>query len=137
MTNQTPTTAIDQKLLDLSIRLGQGCWGAYCCSKIGFTRIFILPNNKIRRRANELFQCGFSARMLFWPPTGIIELDAINETPMGKQAWENFLATHEGKTILDGPAYPDTPKVVLDYAREFFLEGFRAGTIVVQEILNM
>ena len=97
----------------------------------------MMPSKAARCRANELFQCGFSARMLFCPPTGITELDAINEMPMGEQAWQNYLAAHEGKIILDGPAYPDTPKVVLDYAKEFFLEGFSAGTIAVQEILNM
>ncbi len=75
--------------------------------------------------------------MLFCPPTGITELDTVNETPMGEQAWEHFLTTHEGKTILDGPAYPGTPKVVLNYARDFFLEGFSAGTVAVQEILNL
>ena len=140
MTAQTQTTATNEKdrneLIDLSIRLGQGCWDVYCRSKIGFIRVFMMPSKAARYRANELFQCGFSARMLFCPPTGITELDAIAETPVGEQAWKNYLATHEGKIILGGPAYPDTPKVILDYAKEFFLEGFSAGTIAVQEILN-
>ena len=141
MTAQTQTTTIDDKkrneLIDISIQLGQGCWDVYSCSKIGFIRVFMMPTKDARRRAKKLFRCGFSDRMLFCPPTGIMKLDAINETLMGEQAWKNYLAIREGKTILDGPTYPDTPKVVLDYAKEFFLEGFSMGTIVMQEFLKM
>lgn len=137
---QTQTTAIDKtdrdELVDFSIRLGQTCWGVYSRSKVGFVRIFMLPSDETRRRANELFQLGFSARMLFLPPLGIPELDAISEKPTGNRAWEHYLAMHEGEIILDGPAYPDTPAVVFRYAKEFFLEGFRAGTLAVREILN-
>ncbi|HBT77294.1 MAG TPA: hypothetical protein DEB39_10325 [Planctomycetaceae bacterium] len=133
-------TTIDKtdrdELVDLSIRFGQGCWGVYCRSKVGFVRVFMLPNAEVRRRANELFQLGFSARMIMCPPIGIRALDAITEKPLVERAWESYLDSMNGQTVLDGPAYPDTPQVVLRYAKEFFLEGFRTGTIAVYEILN-
>ena len=136
----TQNTTIDKtdrdELVDLSIRFGQGCWGVYCRSKVGFVRVFMLPNAEVRRRANELFQLGFSARMIMCPPIGVPALDAITEESLGERAWKDYLTMHEGTVILDGPVYPDTPAVVLDYAKEFFLEGFRAGTLAVTEILN-
>ena len=134
------TTTLDKKdrdeLVDFSIRLGQLCWDVYCESKVGFVRVFMLPNADVRRRANELFHLGFSARMILWPPSGVAALDAITEPTLGDRAWESCLDSMTGKTVMDGPAYPDTPGIVLRYAKEFFLEGFRAGTIVVREIMN-
>ena len=140
MTTQNETRPLNEtdrdELVDFSIRLGQTCWGVYSRSKIGFVRVFMLPSDAVRLRANELFQLGFSARMLFYLPLGIPELDAISEKPMGERAWKDYLAMHEGKIILNGPSYPNTPKVVLKYAEEFFLAGFSAGTLAVREILN-
>ena len=136
--NQTPDhdTTERNELIDLSIHLGQTCWGVYRRSKVGFVRVFMLPSDAVRLRANELFQLGFSARMLFYLPLGIPELDAISEKPVGERAWKDFLDSQNGKIVLDGPAYPETPAVVLRYAKEFFLEGFGAGTLAVREILN-
>ena len=129
MTLQDQTT-LDKKdrdeIIDFSIRLGQVCWDAYCQSKIGFVRVFMLPNDELRRRANELFHLGFSGRMLLCPPS----------TTDGEALWTNYLGSQKGKVILDGAAYSDTPEVVLHYAREFFLEGFRAGTIAVRQIFE-
>ncbi|HBT77861.1 MAG TPA: hypothetical protein DEB39_13270, partial [Planctomycetaceae bacterium] len=79
---------------------------------------------------------GFSARMIMCPPIGVPALDAITEAPLGEKAWKSYLNSMNGQTVLDGPAYPDTPLVVLRYAKEFFLEGFRTGTIAVYEILS-
>ncbi|HBT78495.1 MAG TPA: hypothetical protein DEB39_16570, partial [Planctomycetaceae bacterium] len=108
----------------------------YCRSKVGFVRVLLLPNTEVRRRANELFQLGFSGRMLLCPPIGLPALDDATEAPLGEKAWESYLDSMNGQVVLDGPAYPDTPPVVLRYAKEFFLEGFRTGTIAVYEILN-
>jgi len=134
------TTILDKKdrdeLVNSCIEIGQDCWNAYCHSKSGFVRVFMLPSDAVRRRANELFHLGFSARMLMCPPTGVPTLDAITETPLGERIWAEYLGTMNGKIVLDGPAYPDTPEIVLRYAKEFFLEGFRAGTIVALEILK-
>ncbi len=136
----TQNTTVDKtdrdELVDFSIFLGQHCWNVYCRSKVGFVRVFLLPNAATRRQANELFQLGFSGRMLFCPPIGIPALDAAAEKPLGEKAWKSYLDTQNGKVVLDGPAYPDTPEVVLKYAKAFFLEGFRAGTLAVYEILN-
>ena len=123
-------TALDKKdrdeLVDFSIRLGQHCWNIYIRSKTGFVRVFMLPNNEFRRRANELFQLGFSGRMLMCPPSAID----------GEALWTNYLGSQKDKVVLDGAAYPDTPEVVLNYAKEFFLEGFRAGGIAVRKIFE-
>ena len=131
MTLQDQTT-LDKKdrdeLVDFTIRLGQVCWDIYCQSKIGFVRVFMLPNDKLRRRANELFQLGFSGRMLMCPPS-------VPDTD-GESLWTNYLGSQKGKVVLDGAAYPDTPEVVLNYAKEFFLEGFRAGTIAIRQIFE-
>jgi hypothetical protein len=117
------------ELVDFSIRLGQVCWDVYCQSKTGFIQVFLLPTVTVHRRANELFQLGFSARMLLCPST----LDSDTD---GEKTWKSYLATMEGKIVLDGAAYPDTPEVILAYAKEFFLEGFRAGSIAVREIFK-
>jgi hypothetical protein len=124
--------AIDKKdcdgLVDFSIRLGQACWNVYCRSKAGFPRLFMLPNNDARCRANELFHLGFSTRLIICPSTAP---DADGET-----MWQIYLDNMDGKVVLSGTAYPDTPKFILHYAKEFFLEGFRAGTVAVREIFK-
>jgi len=123
-------TALDKKdrdkLVDFTIRLGQHCWNVYIRSKAGFVRVFMLPNDEFRRRANELFQLGFSGRMLKCLPS----------STDGEALWANYLGSQTGKVVLDGAAYPDTPEVVLNYAKEFFLEGFRAGDIAVRKIFE-
>lgn len=136
--NQPPNldTKDRDELIDFSIRLGQTCWDVYCHSKIGFIRVFMLPSDTARRRANELFHLGFSARMLMCPPLGIPALDSVLETPQGEAAWDSYLDSMDGKIVLDGAAYPETPEVVLRWARKFFLAGFSAGTLAVIEILN-
>jgi hypothetical protein len=58
------------------------------------------------------------------------------DTQTEKTAWKDYLDSAEGKIVLDGAAYPDTPQIVLNNAEAFFLEGFRAGTIAVQEIFK-
>ena len=146
------TTVLDKKdrdeLVDFSIRLGQLCWNVYCESKVGFVRVFMLPNADVRRRANELFHLGFSARMIICPPIGIPALDAVTETPLGEKMWESYLDTMNGKVApvnarrptgavpFEGEADCDETASFLRYAKEFFLEGFRAGTIAVREIMN-
>ena len=112
------------EIIDFSLELGHACWEVYHRSKRGFVRIFMLPSNEVRQRAYELFQFGFCARMLC-PATPPIEV-----------VWEDFLRSQKGKIVLAGAAYPDTPKVILDYAGEFFVEGFQAGAIAVQEIFK-
>jgi len=133
-------TTLDKKdreeLVDSCIEIGQSCWDVYCHSKTGFVRVFMLPSDAVRRRANELFHLGFSARMLMCPPTGVPTLDKLAETPLGEKAWESYLDTMNGRIVLDCAAYPETPAIVLRYAKEFFLEGFRAGTIAALEILK-
>jgi len=129
MTPPKPTTLNKKdhdELADFSINLGQTCWNVYCQSKPGFVRVFMLPNDEFRRRANELFQLGFSGRMLLCPPSATD----------GESLWTNYLGLQKGNVVLDGAAYPDTPEVVHNYAKEFFLEGFRAGTIAVREIFK-
>ena len=135
--NQTTLDKKDRdELVDFCLEIGQSCWNVYCHSKTGFLRVFMLPGNDVRRRANDLFLLGFSARMLMCPPTGVPTLDKLAETPLGEKAWESYLDTMNGRVLLDCAAYPDTPDVVLRYAKEFFLEGFRAGTIAALEILK-
>ena len=132
MKNQTPFTPQEHdELVDLCIHLGQRCWNTYCHSKTGFIRIFMLPSDIVRHRANELFQLGFGARLLMCPPS----LDSVIDSP-DEVMWECYLRSMVGKTVLDGAAYPDTAKIILDCAKEFFLEGFRAGTIAVRELFE-
>jgi hypothetical protein len=133
MTTQVPQSLSKKdrdELVDFSIHLGQTCWEAYCLSNSGFVRVFSLPSTTVRRRANELFQLGFSARMLMYPPVG--DSDAVTE----QAAWNDYLGSAAGKIVLDGTAYPDTPSIVLNNAKLFFLEGFRAGSIAVQQIFE-
>jgi hypothetical protein len=130
----SPTTILDKKdrdeLIDFGIRLGQACWDVYCRSKAGFPRVFMLPNDTARRQANELFHLGFSARLFMCPP------DTAAETSDGEALWEAYLDTMDGKVVLGSIAYPDTPEFILDYAKDFFLQGFSAGTIAVREIFK-
>jgi hypothetical protein len=88
----------------------------------------MLPNDDARRRANELFHLGFCARLVS-PPTD-------SETSLGEMLWEDYLATMDGKIVLGCVTYPDTPEFILGYAKEFFLEGCRAGAITVREIFQ-
>jgi len=119
------------ELIDFSVRIGQHCWYAYCRTKTGFVRLFLLPTDTALRRANELFQLGFSGRMLMCPP------DACDtDGSLGDTLWQNYLGSQKGKVVLDGTAYPATPEAVLDYAKEFFLEGVRAGSIAISEIFK-
>jgi len=128
----TDKTSRDEELIDLGFRLGQACWDVYSRSKCGFPRVFMLPSAATRRRARELFQTGFSARMFVCPP-----VDTALETSEGEMMWEIFLDTMDGEVVLDFGTYPETPEFVLDWAKEFFLEGFRAGTIAVREIRKL
>ena len=129
---------IDKKerdeLIDFGIRIGQTCWDVFCRSKVGFTRLFMLPNDTTRRRANELFHLGFCARLLMCPP----DENSTAETEMFEcgMMWQDYLGTMNGKIVLGNVAYPDTPKNILDYAKGFFLEGFRSGTITAREIFR-
>ena len=136
MTN--PTSTLDKKdrdeLIDFGIRLGQACWDVYCRSKYGFPRVFMLPSDDARRRANELFHLGFGARLIICPPVGTPDVDA--ETSDGERMWKAYLDTMDGKIVLGCIAHPDTPEFILGYAKEFFLEGFQAGTIAVREIFK-
>ena len=136
MTTKSHTPTISKRdrdeLIDFGIRLGQVCWDVYCQSKAGFPRVFMLPSDDARRRANELFHLGFGARLMVCPPIG----NTDTETSDGERMWEAYLDTMDGKVVLGCAAYPDTPKFVLGYAKEFFLEGFRAGTIAARELLR-
>ena len=133
MTTKThPLTASERnEIIDFGIRLGQVCWEIYRQSPVGFTRLLMLPNDTIRRRANELFHLGFCARLIICPPT-----EPDTETSDGEMMWNDYLATMNGRAVLGGVAYPDTPEFILDYAKHFFIEGFRAGTITVREIFK-
>ena len=130
---------IDKKecdeLIDFGIRIGQTCWDVFCRSKVGFIRVFMLPDDAARRRANELFHLGFCARLFMCPP----DENSTDDTEMSEceAKWQNYLCTMNGKIVLGDVAYPDTPKNILNYAKGFFLEGFRAGTIAVREIFNL
>ena len=128
---------IDKKerdeLIDFGIRIGQTCWDVYRQTTVGFPRVFMLPSDAARRRANELFHLGFCGRLFMCPPTDP-SVDA--ETSEGEALWRDYLATMNGKVVLGCGTYPDTPEFVLDYAKNFFLEGFRAGTIAVSEIFQ-
>ena len=128
----TPNKKDCVEIVDFSIRLGQACWDTYCRSEVGFVRVFTLPSGNARCRANDLFQLGFSARMLMCPPT-----DDSDETVDGDRMWKDYLGRMNGRVILSGLAHPDTPEFILNYAKGFFLEGFRAGTIAVREIFKL
>jgi len=133
MTKSTAT--LDKKdrneIIDFGLRLGQVCWDVYCQSPVCFTRLFMLPNDAARRRANELFHLGFAGRMIICPPS-----DASTEDSDGETLWQSYLDTMDGRVVLGCAAYPDTPEFVLDYAKHFFIEGFHAGTIAVREIFK-
>ena len=131
MTTKThPLTPSErEELVDFGIRLGQACWDVYCQSPVGFTRLLMLPNDNTRRRANELFHLGFCGR-LFMCPSDDTDSD-------GEMLWNDYLATMHGKIVLGYTAYPDMPEFVLGYAKHFFLEGFQAGTITVNEIFKL
>ena len=131
---KTQTQKNITELVDFSIKLGQHCWQVYSRSKAGFARICMLPNGKVRRRANELFLHGFSGRMLRCPTPA---LDSNAEMSHGEEMWKDYLTTKEGKVVLDSAPYPNTPGFILGCARGFFLEGFRAGNIAVQEIFQL
>ena len=135
--NQNITTekTFRKELIDLGIQLGQCCWDAYSGSRFGFPRVSMLPDDDARRRANDLFQTGFGARMFVCPPAGFRDTD--RETSESEAMWKIFLGTMDGKVVLGCGTYPDTPNFVLDWAKGFFLEGFRAGTIAVQIIRKL
>ncbi len=139
--NTTTTDKTDRdEIVDISIKIGQLCWDVYCHSKTGFVRVLLLPSAEVRRRANELFQLGEHAV----PSQTELPLHFSDPLPLGAGVDErnNVERIIEGEadrpsaSDLDGPVYPDTPDVVLDYAQNFFHEGFRAGTVAVNEILN-
>ena len=129
---------IDKKkrdeLIDFGIRIGQICWDVFCRSKVGLIRVLMLPGDAERRRANELFHLGFCARLFMCPPDENSTGDT--ETSECEAMWQNYLGTMDGKIVLGDVAYPDMPEFILNYARDFFLEGFRAGTMAVREIFR-
>ena len=130
-TKKHPLTPSERnEIVDFGLRLGQACWDVYCQSPVGFMRLFMLPNDTARRRANELFQLGFCGRLIICPPTD------SDETPDGEMLWNDYLTAMDGRVALGCVTYPDTPDFVLDYAKHFFIEGFQAGTITVREILK-
>jgi len=135
MITQNQNITLDEKdrneIIDFGLRLGQVCWDVYCQSPVGFTRLFMLPSDAARRRANELFHLGFAARLIICPPT-----DGDTEMSDGEMMWKDYLATMDGRIVLGCVAYPDTPEFILDYAKHFFLEGFVAGTITVRELFK-
>jgi len=128
------TKNLDKKdrneLVDFGVRLSQACWEVYSRSDAGFPRIFMLPNDDVRRRANQLFHLGFCARLFRCPSS-----DAAVETD-GEMLWNDYLSTMNGKRVLGFGIYPDTPEFILNYAKHFFIEGFHAGTIAVREIFK-
>ena len=140
MITKNQNITIDKKardeLVDCSIRLGQVCWDVYRQTKVGFPRVFMLPGGAARRRANELFHLGFCGRLFMCPPSDSATWDADTEMSEGDALWQEYLGTMDGKVVLGCGVYPDTPEFILNYAREFFLEGFRAGTIAVREIFR-
>lgn len=119
-------------LVDFSIRLGRECWSVYRRSTPGLIRLLLLPSATVRRRAEELHQLGFGARLILCPPVDIPDPTAA--ASLGETMWRACLDSMDGQIVLDGPASPDTPEIVLRRAREFFLEGFRAGSVAVREI---
>lgn len=120
-----------EELVDFSVYIGQYCWDVYRHSKIGAVRLYLLPDDTVRRRAAELFQLAFSAAMLMGPPP-----EDSDETTRCEFIWKDYLDKHKGQIVLDGPAYPETPEIVLQWAKVFFSEGFRAGSLAVRELLN-
>ena len=127
MTTQNLTPNEREELVDFGIWLGQACWDVYRQSPVGFTRLFMLPNDNARRRANELFHLGFCGR-LFVDHSDDMTADSL---------WNDYLDTMDDKIVMGNIAYPDTPEFILDYAKHFFIEGFIAGTIAVNEIFKL
>ena len=140
MITQNQNILLDKKerdeLVDFGIRIGQACWDVFRQSKFGFPRVFMLPSDDSRRRANELFHLGFCARLFACPPTDLETSDADTERIECEMMWQDYLGTMAGKIVFGYGVYPDTPEFILGYAREFFLAGFQAGTIAVREIFR-
>lgn len=126
----------ESEFMDFCLELGQLCWQTFRESAFGSILTRVLPSDKVRLEANRLFQLGFGARLLFCPPRGPEALDRLFGPPVCEKAWLSYLDGAEGKTILDGAAYPDTPEPVLAVAKHFFKMGFEAGTIAARELMR-
>ena len=72
------------------------------------------------RRTHHLFLLGFGDRM-------------IDGTKQFESSWQYRLAHAEGKTLLGGPAYPDTPQEVLSLARTFYRLGYMCADALFDE----
>lgn len=103
--------------------IGQMAWQVYCKSELGKRRLIALKTEDERSSAYIIFQQGLGCRVLV-PPEADDEM-----------LWQDYLSTQDGKVLLDGPDYPDTPGIILHYAKEFFYEGCRVGKILVRELI--
>ncbi len=76
------------------------------------------PGEQIQ--AEYLFLLGFGDRM-------------IDMSQQFESSWQYRLACAEGKILLGGPAYPDTPQEVLSLARAFYRLGYMCANILLDE----
>ena len=120
----------ERKKYTFGHRRGRGEWDAYVCLGAGLLRILMLPDDEARLTAKKLFLLGFDTRLHIIPPTA---RKAAHESADCEEMWQKCRNDMDGKLVLGVHLYPDTAEFILDYAKEFFLQGFRAGTIAANE----
>ena len=119
---------VSDERFDASYRLGEFAWEVFQKSLIGRLLLRLLPSEAVHHRAEELFLLGFTARMCVFVPYGAPELDMLVDESLVDIVWEDYLLSVEGKVVLGGAPYPDTPKEFLYFARKFFRAGMKAAT---------
>lgn len=129
-------TTEESELMDFFLVLGQACWETFLGSPNGMVTTALLPSDEVRLEANRLFQLGFGARLILYPPRGPESLDRVIGPVACEKAWKGYLARSGGQTILDGKPYPETSEAILYVANYYFKMGFEAGTIAAREIMK-
>lgn len=119
------TNISTEQVLDL----GLIWWVRFISSEEGKTLLKLLPAQDHYGRALELFQMGFAGRWKLCPPLDMSELDRFMAPPLCISLWECYLESCRGQILLDGAPYPNTPKILLNLARMFFVRGFASASV--------
>ena len=126
-------TRKEREAFDIIFQLGQTCWKQFCETPRGIVTQLLFSNEIIWRRAEELFILGFGDRMIENVCSSPDRLTDSERAEIFEKSWQDHLSRLEGRVLLIGPVYPNTPEKVLRVAKCFYQVGYIRADILLED----
>jgi hypothetical protein len=130
----TTRTNLKDQLFDLAHDMGNFCWRRFCRSPGGLFVLVMLPNDDVRDRAKLLYMLGFGDRMI----DGLFDdLGSAPVAELSQKSWQGYLDRAEGRILLDGSAYPNSPDKVLAVAQHIYRLGYADADFLLNHEMTL